>query len=115
MGTGMKSCPICLEDFSSTTHGSDGHPIQLLRCGHVFDKTCYQEWVSSGNGDVTKCPICRIDVGVNFNIPPSRSSMVSHLNIRSFAADSGSEGDDILNDDTGRNMNSVTESNFENN
>eukprot|EP00536_Pseudo-nitzschia_multiseries_P000306 jgi/Psemu1/321528/estExt_fgenesh1_pg.C_40044 len=57
------NCPICLEDFQSTKVGSDGHPVQLLRCGHVFDKTCFEEWVSSGRGNVTKCPVCRADVG----------------------------------------------------
>jgi uncharacterized membrane protein YgcG len=57
------SCPICLEDFASTTVGSDELPIKLLRCGHVFDETCWSEWVGSGQGDVTKCPICQTDVG----------------------------------------------------
>jgi hypothetical protein len=38
-----KSCPICLEDFCPATascnvqKGSDGLPLKLLRCGHVFD------------------------------------------------------------------------------
>lgn len=57
------SCPICLEDFKSSTVGSDDQPIKLLRCGHVFDESCWSEWVSSGQGDVTKCPICQKDVG----------------------------------------------------
>lgn len=30
--------------------GSDGQPLKLLRCGHVFDKSCWAEWVSSGTG-----------------------------------------------------------------
>ncbi len=63
------SCPICLEDFASTQCGSDGHPVQLLRCGHVFDKTCYEKWISSGKGDVTKCPVCRADVGIGREDP----------------------------------------------
>lgn len=57
------SCPICLENFASTTEGSDGNPLKLLRCGHVFDESCWAEWVSSGRGDVTKCPVCRMDIG----------------------------------------------------
>jgi len=87
------SCPICFEPFqnagnSSSTNdttdgdandesepminnqqesgelkGSDGLPLRLLRCGHVFDETCYQTWVSTGQGDVTKCPICKEDIG----------------------------------------------------
>jgi uncharacterized membrane protein YgcG len=57
------SCPICLESFKSSTVGSDDQPIKLLRCGHVFDESCWSEWVSSGRGNVTKCPICKIDIG----------------------------------------------------
>jgi uncharacterized membrane protein YgcG len=58
------SCPICLENFVSDKIGSDEKPIRLLRCGHVFDETCWQEWVSSGQGNIDKCPICKRDVGV---------------------------------------------------
>mmetsp|Transcript_19236 Transcript_19236/g.39588 ORF Transcript_19236/g.39588 Transcript_19236/m.39588 type:complete len:569 (+) Transcript_19236:33-1739(+) len=57
------SCPICLEDFKSESHGSDGRPVVLLRCGHVFDATCFEEWVAKGSGAVAKCPVCRMDVG----------------------------------------------------
>lgn len=61
------SCPICLEDFPVTegevaTTGSDGEPIKLLRCGHCMDETCWAEWVSSGQGTITKCPICMEDI-----------------------------------------------------
>ena len=45
------------------TLGSDGLPIKLLRCGHVFDETCWNEWVSSGSGNIRRCPICQQDVG----------------------------------------------------
>lgn len=57
------SCPICLEDFKSNETGSDDRPIKLLRCGHVFDASCWEEWVNSGQGQVSKCPICKKDVG----------------------------------------------------
>jgi uncharacterized membrane protein YgcG len=60
-----KSCPICLEDFQSVAmppKGSDGLPLKLLRCGHVFDETCWINWVNSGHGHYNKCPICREDV-----------------------------------------------------
>lgn len=54
------SCPICLEDFHSTTVGSDGLPVRLLRCGHVFDETCWRDWTTSARGSFgTSCPICR--------------------------------------------------------
>jgi uncharacterized membrane protein YgcG len=66
----VTSCPICLEDFQKPTEeggvatkGSDGLPIKLLRCGHCMDETCWAEWVNSGRGDVTKCPICQQDIG----------------------------------------------------
>lgn len=48
---------------SGEMKGSDGLPLRLLRCGHVFDESCYQTWVSTGQGDVTKCPICKEDIG----------------------------------------------------
>lgn len=66
------SCPICLEDFAPpeteggvATVGSDGQPIKLLRCGHCMDETCWAEWISSGRGTITKCPICMQDIGVS--------------------------------------------------
>merc|ERR1712226_1647114 len=74
-----ESCPICLEPFCKETNtspseddssqeqnptiGSDGRPIKLLRCGHVFDESCWEEWVESGQGQVDKCPICKHDIG----------------------------------------------------
>jgi uncharacterized membrane protein YgcG len=75
-----KSCPICLESFTFPQRdgkgesnaneteglictGSDGLPLKLLRCGHVFDDTCWAEWISSGHqGKIDKCPICQQDV-----------------------------------------------------
>jgi uncharacterized membrane protein YgcG len=63
------SCPICLEAFPADacadqpTRGSDGLPLRLLRCGHVFDEKCWTEWVNRGHGKVDKCPICQQDVG----------------------------------------------------
>jgi len=43
--------------------GSDGLPLKLLRCGHVFDDTCWSQWIESGTGQVNRCPICNADVG----------------------------------------------------
>ena len=82
------SCPICLEPFPEHSSrdaetskengeqdespesskkkpprlGSDGLPLVLLRCGHTFDETCWTEWTNSGQGQVSKCPICKQDV-----------------------------------------------------
>jgi uncharacterized membrane protein YgcG len=52
---------------SSTTApsilGSDGLPVQLLACGHVFDHGCWNQWVNQqqrqGQGIELTCPICR--------------------------------------------------------
>jgi len=90
------SCPICFEDFrlpenSSESEpmlqqriiGSDGLPIRLLRCGHVFDETCYQTWISSGQGDVTVCPICKQDVAAS----PSQQSSTLHRRTNSRTND----------------------------
>ena len=78
-----RSCPICLEDFKACTEnntktdsdsgatkaetteefqGSDGLPLKLLRCGHVFDETCWKDWSKSGSGNGSKCPICKQSV-----------------------------------------------------
>jgi len=43
--------------------GSDGQPIKLLRCGHVFCECCWKCWVNSGQGNPCMCPVCRRDVG----------------------------------------------------
>lgn len=81
------SCAICLSEFppptsngelhplTSSEHGgvdtkskrlptvgSDGRPLKLLRCGHAFDMSCWEEWIGSGHGDPSKCPICKQDV-----------------------------------------------------
>eukprot|EP00980_Cylindrotheca_fusiformis_P013999 scaffold3653_cov124-Cylindrotheca_fusiformis.AAC.2 len=76
------SCPVCLEDFVSDRIGSDNQPIKLLRCGHVFDETCWAEWVNSGHGDVSKCPICKKDVGVEEpaveNTEPLQQPLIDH-------------------------------------
>jgi len=74
-----RACPICLEEFplkEGTTEsveaktvdplptvGSDGLPLKLLRCGHVFDLSCWKCWVDKGQGNPLKCPICRQDIG----------------------------------------------------
>jgi uncharacterized membrane protein YgcG len=96
------SCSICLEDFSSATVGSDGHPIQLLRCGHVFDKTCYQEWVSSGCGDVTKCPVCRADVGLSSDTAPVTTTLESMAQpTTQSTTDNANAGSEANNDPNG--------------
>lgn len=71
-------CPICLCNYQPATKedadledgfilgvptvGSDGLTLKLLRCGHTFDESCWKQWIMSGKGDVSKCPMCRQDV-----------------------------------------------------
>jgi uncharacterized membrane protein YgcG len=43
--------------------GSDGAPLKLLRCGHVFDESCWEQWIQSGRGNLFQCPICKRDLG----------------------------------------------------
>jgi len=43
--------------------GADDQPIKMLRCGHIFDETCWSMWVNSGHGNPMICPVCRQDVG----------------------------------------------------
>jgi hypothetical protein len=81
------SCPICLENFDIKAEestrdeenicsgmrrvdsygiplsGTDGEPLKILRCGHVFDSSCWGTWVHSGQGNPNQCPVCRMDVG----------------------------------------------------
>ena len=78
------SCPICLEDFLCNPNnvsnektellgddeevlGSDGRPLKLLSCGHVFDQTCFKDLSrhsAAGNSSEggLLCPICRAPV-----------------------------------------------------
>lgn len=43
--------------------GNDNKPIKYLRCGHIFDETCWMMWVDSGHGNAMMCPVCRQDIG----------------------------------------------------
>ncbi len=55
-----------LDSDTSDMIGSDGLPLRLLRCGHVFDETCWAEWVDKGSS-ITRCPICQQSVGGDQN------------------------------------------------
>mmetsp|Transcript_16356 Transcript_16356/g.30982 ORF Transcript_16356/g.30982 Transcript_16356/m.30982 type:complete len:608 (+) Transcript_16356:1796-3619(+) len=77
------SCPICLESFQNIrdsssgferamkrvdsygipVKGNDGNDLKILRCGHVFDYTCWRCWITSNScGDPGICPVCRADI-----------------------------------------------------
>jgi uncharacterized membrane protein YgcG len=57
-----ESSPTLDATTTANLVGSDGLPVKLLRCGHVFDETCWAEWVSKGSS-ITRCPICQQDIG----------------------------------------------------
>jgi hypothetical protein len=52
-----------VDSFGIPLIGTDKLPIKLLRCGHIFDTTCWKIWVDSGQGNPWVCPVCRQDVG----------------------------------------------------
>lgn len=73
------SCPICLQDFGAQNStadetnallqpllGSDGQPVHVLSCGHVFDQSCWHrlaryrpESMDNTAESTLTCPICR--------------------------------------------------------
>ena len=52
-----------VDSYGIPLKGTDGQPLKLLRCGHIFDLTCWRIWVDSGQGNPLICPVCRQDVG----------------------------------------------------
>eukprot|EP00979_Chaetoceros_neogracilis_P018152 scaffold10555_cov228-Chaetoceros_neogracile.AAC.4 len=68
--------------------GNDGKPLQLLRCGHAFDKSCWEEWISTPSSNIHQCPICKQDIGVSS----------SSIETRSPSCQSNEEGQ-LLDDD----------------
>lgn len=52
-----------VDSFGVPLIGTDNKPIKMLRCGHIFDSTCWKIWVDSGQGNPWVCPVCRQDVG----------------------------------------------------
>ncbi|KAL0327924.1 UNVERIFIED_CONTAM: putative E3 ubiquitin-protein ligase XERICO [Sesamum calycinum] len=50
-----QECSICLTEFKPNAE------VNHLSCGHVFHKSCLEEWVNYWN---TTCPLCR-----NYMIP----------------------------------------------
>ena len=96
------SCPICLQNFQRKgvdgrwNIGSDGLPLVLLRCGHVFDETCYNEYEKRSTDSQIRCPICRDEGETTRGIAPiDRVQETSSEEI--FTPDTGSN-DQALND-----------------
>lgn len=97
------SCPICLEDFQLDANpvsendkgtetingtekyiGNDGKPVQVLKCGHAFCDTCWNDWISKGSSgfDVRKCPICKQDINASPEPQPTRHSSETQSLVR---------------------------------
>lgn len=62
--------------------GSDDRPIKMLRCGHIFDESCWKLWVDSGHGNPWVCPVCRADVGRAKRVVNSSPERVANTETR---------------------------------
>lgn len=40
-----------VDSYGIPCRGNDGRPLKMLRCGHVFDESCWKTWVNSGYGN----------------------------------------------------------------
>jgi len=72
-----------VDSYGIPLMGSDGSPLKMLRCGHIFCDTCWRCWITAGQGNPCKCPVCRQDVGGskrNFSPPPSSPQRHNHNN-----------------------------------
>ena len=56
--------------------GNDNKPLQLLRCGHAFDKSCWEKWISTPSRNIHQCPICKQDIVASSYSDETR--LVSH-------------------------------------
>uniref|UniRef100_A0A182K899 RING-type E3 ubiquitin transferase n=2 Tax=Pyretophorus TaxID=44537 RepID=A0A182K899_9DIPT len=52
-----EKCTICLSQFEID------NDVRRLPCMHLFHKDCVDQWLVTNK----HCPICRVDIEVNFN------------------------------------------------
>ncbi len=56
------SCLICLEKFKLDPDGrhlgTDGNPVEILQCGHAYDRPCWLQWYHSEAPNSNRCPTC---------------------------------------------------------
>lgn len=75
--SGMKR----VDSYGIPVRGSDGRSVKMLRCGHIFDETCWKSWVNCGHGNPCICPVCRQDVGKNVQRRPRPSNETASATI----------------------------------
>jgi len=68
-----EDCPICLEDFSSSTG-----VVQIKACGHAFHLECIKDCINRES----RCPICRVAIGEPQGKAPSGSMNINLLQDR---------------------------------
>jgi uncharacterized membrane protein YgcG len=67
MDKGVNDIPKDSTTYTPPELGSDGRPIALLPCGHAFDQTCWEKWISApttSNANAHQCPICKHDIRI---------------------------------------------------
>lgn len=67
-----------VDSFGIPLKGNDGRPVKMLRCGHIFDETCWKLWIDSGHGNPLICPVCRQDVGKPSKVNERLSNLQPH-------------------------------------
>ena len=90
----MLVCPICFNLYKPS------EDIVILKCGHLYHKTCVEQWFSNKPRNQKECPHCRkkvtgkfgqvfgqFDSDAQFPSSPSPSSMTA---ISSTSVSSGS-------------------------
>jgi len=82
-----------VDSFGIPTIGSDDKPIKLLRCGHIFDLSCWQMWVDSGTGNPWICPVCRQDIGRPKRVPTASQRLNNAIG-GGVGGGGGGNGDD---------------------
>mmetsp|Transcript_10031 Transcript_10031/g.21710 ORF Transcript_10031/g.21710 Transcript_10031/m.21710 type:complete len:291 (+) Transcript_10031:38-910(+) len=84
-----------VDSFGIPLVGSDNQPIKMLRCGHIFDNTCWSMWADSGHGDPMICPVCRQDVGRPKRGESTATTAATQWN-NNNAEEGGSDGDNSI-------------------
>jgi len=79
----LDTCSICFEEFSTISN----HRIVALACGHLFGKSCIEDWIKFE--ERKRCPECNETInGVSdFRVIYGRSVVASDEEIRKLKSD----------------------------